>query len=268
MAENVAFAGGLQIVAHPLSPVHSLSDLKILQNGDALAVTDHGHLVRWRVRLDEDGQLTGLDEVVTRPLIGPDGEPLQESSKRDAEGLALLASGEVLVAFEREHRIWNYGPAAARRPAVVASPETAFPLNAGMEGLAANGGAGWRVAGESGGIWDCVQSGCDVVAAPPAAPLEDREFRITGVDRDPRGDGWLVVQRSYQPPIDARARVRRMGEDGSLGPVLIELKLPGTTDNFEGVAAVETPLGVRLYILSDDNGRRVQRTLLLAFDLH
>ena len=69
------------------------------------------------------------------------------------------------------------------------------------------------------------------------------------------------------PPIDARAQVRRMGANGELGPVLIQLKLPGATDNFEGIAAERRGDGVRLYILSDDNNNAPQRTLLLAFDL-
>ena len=50
-----------------------------------------------------------------------------------------------------------------------------------------------------------------------------------------------------------RAQVRRLAPDGGLGPVLISLKLPGTTDNFEGIAAETREGRTRLYILSDDN---------------
>ena len=50
------------------------------------------------------------------------------------------------------------------------------------------------------------------------------------------------------------------------GPALVELSLPSTVDNFEGIAAVRYGDGVRLYILSDDNANPRQRTLLLAFD--
>ena len=119
----------------------------------------------------------------------------------------------------------------------------------------------------SGGVWDCSPARCEVVAAPPSTPIPDSDYRITGMDRDPAGDGWFVVQRLYRPPLDARARVRRMAPNGDLGPVLIELKLPGTTDNFEGVAAEKQDGKTRLYILSDDNFNPMQRTLLLAFDL-
>ena len=105
------------------------------------------------------------------------------------------------------------------------------------------------------------------MTAPPAEPIPDSEYRVTGMDRDPGGDGFWVVERRVRPPVDVRGRIRRMGADGTLGPVLVELSLPSTVDNFEGIAAVRHGDGVRLYILSDDNNNAAQRTLLLAFDV-
>ena len=87
------------------------------------------------------------------------------------------------------------------------------------------------------------------------------------MDRDPAGVGWFVVERRFREPADVRARIRRMDASGALGPALVELSLPSTVDNFEGLAAAATANGVRLYILSDDNGSARQRTLLLAFDV-
>src|SRR5690606_1173603 len=101
-------------------------------------------------------------------------------------------------------------------------------------GLSARPG-GWRVTAESGGVWDCSPAGCEVVTAAPETPLADGDYRTTGLDRDPSGQGYFVVQRSYRRPVDLRAQVRRMGENGALGPALIALSLPGTTDNFEGI---------------------------------
>ena len=134
-----------------------------------------------------------------------------------------------------------------------------------MEGVSVAPG-GWRIAGEAGGVWDCATAGCRVVTAPPAEPIPDSEYRVTGMDRDPGGDGFWVVERRFRPPVDVRARVRRMAADGTSGPALVELSLPSTVDNFEGIAAVRYGDGVRLYILSDDNANPRQRTLLLAFD--
>lgn len=267
LAPGVEFAGGVEIVLTPDSPLHSLSDLKLMGEGAFISVTDAGDLVRGSLRLDAAGRLTGVEALRYRRLTLLDGSPITEKIDGDAEGLAFTHAGELLISFERDHRIWNYGRAApAARPVAVAMPDFAFALNDGIEGLAASP-RGWVVAGESGGVWDCDSQYCLPLTAPPATPLSDRDFRITGMDENPFGNGWYVVQRSFAPPIDARAQVRRMRANGELGPVLIELKLPGTTDNFEGIAAERRGDGVRLYILSDDNGNPPQRTLLLAFDL-
>lgn len=283
LAEGVRFAGGLELVLDEASPLHSLSDLKLTEDGGFVSVTDAGDLVRGRLVLDARGRLVGVGELAYRRLTLLDGSPIVDKADGDAEGLAITHDGEVLISFERRHRIWNYGSIDRLHPAPAAlpHPDFAFTLNDGMEAIATTGERlcgdselersmsrrrlCLRVAGESGGVWECWPDACVERLPPPAIPLPDGEYRITGMDRDP-GGGWFVVQRLYRPPVDARAQVRRMAEDGSLGPVLVELKLPGVTDNFEGVAAVAHADGARLYILSDDNGSDMQRTLLLAFD--
>ena len=274
LADGVTFAGGIEIVADAGSPLHSLSDVKLTGDGGFISVSDVGDLVRAELRLDATGRLVGIDGPRARRLTLQDGTPIADKQYGDSEGLALLPDGELLVSFERNHRIWNYGPLAAlRNPTPVRKPDFPFPENDGMEGTAV-APHGWRVNGESGGVWDCSIAACTVVTAPPTPLIADSDFRITGMDRDPAvspAAGWFVVQRAYAPPFNARARIRRMAADGTLGPVLVELKLPGTTDNFEGVAA-ETRNGpngeiTRLYILSDDNFNALQRTLMLAFDV-
>jgi hypothetical protein len=267
LANGVRFAGGVEWVLAEDSPLHSLSDLKLLDSTAFVSVSDAGDLVRGRLRLDATGRLVGVEGLQFRRLTLMDGTPIVAKVDGDAEGLAVNADGDLLVSFERDHRIWNYGDPRQPRssPLPVRSPDTVFALNDGMEGIAA-GPAGWRVTGESGGVWDCTAVRCIAVVAPEPL-LTDSDYRVTGMDRDPSGDGWLVVQRSYSPPVDARAQVRRMAADGTLGPVLIELKLPGTTDNFEGLAAVAENGTTRLYLLSDDNNNAAQRTLLLAFDV-
>ena len=268
LAESVGFAGGLQLLAAPTSPLHSLSDLKLTGDGGFVTVSDAGDLVRGDIRLDASGRLIGLDHFRSRRLSLQDGRAISDKQDGDAEGLVVTPSGELLVSFERRHRIWNYGPLSAFKPqpTPMRAPDFAFTENDGMEGLAI-APQGWRVSGEAGGVWDCSSTRCTVVTAPPEAPIPDSEYRITGLDRDPSGAGWFVVQRLYRAPIDMRARVRRMAPDGTLGPILIELKLPGTTDNFEGIAAERRHGKTRLYILSDDNFNPAQRTLMLAFDL-
>jgi hypothetical protein len=268
LAEGVRFAGGVQLVLADGSPLHSLSDFKLVDEDDFVAVTDAGDLVRGRLRLDRAGRLQGVDSLRYRRLTLMDGATIVDKTDGDAEGLFLGADDAVAVAFERRHRLWSYGPlsAIADRPTQLAIPDFAFSPNDGLEAVSVRPG-GWRAAGESGGVWDCTTRGCAVVTPPPAEPIPDSEYRVTGMDRDPGGDGYWVVERRFRPPVDARGRIRRMAADGTLGPVLVELSLPSTVDNFEGIAAEARNDGVRLYILSDDNSSARQRTLLLGFDV-
>ena len=92
-------------------------------------------------------------------LVGTDGQPLVEKAVADAEGLALLPSGDRLVSFERQHRIWRY-PANGGLPSPAPAPDSAsgFPSNAGLEALAALPGSapGTYLAGSEGGaVWIC-----------------------------------------------------------------------------------------------------------------
>jgi hypothetical protein len=285
LGPGVQFVDGFEFVADAASPFHSLSDLKT-HDAWFYAVSDAGDLFRFVVPEDAaTGRLVNPARFEGRRLTLRDGRPIADKADGDAEGLAIHGR-TLIVSFERDHRIWSYGrvdrPDAV--PTTLPAPPFAFALNDGMEAIStaeerqcddaarqpAMPGSRLclRVAGEGGGVWDCGPQGCVERVAPPPTPLADGEYRITGMDRDPTGDGWFVVQRSYSPPIDARARVRRMAPDGTLGPVLVELKLPGTTDNFEGIAAIpRAGGGVRVFILSDDNNSARQKTLLLAFDV-
>lgn len=259
LAPGVSYAGGL-ILRGP--DLHGLSDLKVVDDR-AWAVSDFGSLVRFDIVLDRNGRLTSATNAISRPLTGPDGAILAPKENADAEGLAILADGEVLISFERDHRIWSYGPGFASAASPVPSPDAAFPDNEGMEGLAPDGD-GWLVLGEGGGAWLCDRSGCAPLSDPMPSPADG--FRFTGADRDPQG-GWFVVERLFVPPLNMQARVRHLSPEGVLSAPLIQLRPPASTDNFEGIAAVETATGTRLYILSDDNDNFVQKTLLLAFDV-
>jgi hypothetical protein len=266
LAPGVRFAGGVQIIAPRGGRLHGLSDLK-LADGDFVAVTDAGDLVRGRLRFDRRGRLAGLSDLRLRGMTAADGGPFPTRSDGDAESLAITAGGELVIGFEQTPRLWSYGPLHALndRPWPLAVPPIA-PGNDGLEALAA-GPEGLRAAAEAGGVWDCTPARCTEVMPPPTNAPAVSDWRLTGMDRDPAGDGWFVVERLYREPFDMRARLRRMDRSGALGPVLASLSLPSATDNFEGVAAVEGASGTRLYILSDDNDNPRQRTLLLAFDL-
>ncbi|CAN5170049.1 esterase-like activity of phytase family protein [soil metagenome] len=259
LAAGVSYAGGLSLHGANL---HGLSDLK-LDGDQAWSVSDFGVLVRFRIQLDGAGRLIGADEAGMRRLIDTDGSILQPKTAADAEGLALL-NGAVAISFERNDRIWSYGPDALGLPTPLRRPDAVFPDNEGMEGLSAAPGGGWLALGEGGGAWVCQPDACRALPNAPTTVTDG--FKFTSADVDPES-GWFVLQRSYSPPLDMRARVRRMAPDGTLGPVLIALRTPASVDNFEGIAVQRTAEGARLYILSDDNANPLEKTLLLAFDV-
>lgn len=260
LAPGVTYGGGL-ILRGP--GLHGLSDLK-MQGDRAWVVSDFGDLVRFTIRLDRNGRLASADSAVSRPLTGPDGAVLTPKANADAEGLALLPDGRVLISFERDHRIWSYGVAANDRPVLVSTPRHPFEDNQGLEGLAPAPDGRWLALGEAGGAWLCDADACEPLPNAPTAYTDG--FLTTGADVDPAG-GWFIVQRLFTPPLNMQARVRRMAPDGTLSDPLIHLRPPASTDNFEGIAAVATATGTRVYLLSDDNDNFVQKTLLLAFDV-
>ena len=148
LARGVRYAGGVTLQADPASPLHSLSDLKLTGDDGFIAVSDVGDLARGTLALDRRGRLIGLEGLRTRRLTLTDGTPISQKAEGDAEGLALTANGDLLVSFERDHRIWNYGPLTAlRTPQAVRRPDFPFAENDGIEGLSASG-EGWRAAAE------------------------------------------------------------------------------------------------------------------------
>ena len=262
---SVRFAGGVALRSDD-PRFGGLSDLRLDEAGGLVAVTDAGDLVTARLVLDAAGRLTGVDRVRLRRLTDLDGQPISDKARGDAEGLAILQDGQVLVAFEREHRIWSYGRDATDRPVSRPHPAHAFSANEGMEGLVGDGAGGWYVAGESGGFWHCDPVDCEARAAPPEMPLTG--YRPTGLALDGQTGGLLMLERFYEAPIDTRIRVRRIDRNGQVKQELIALRLPATVDNFEGIVTTLNPDGsLRVYILSDDNFSDRQRTLLLAFDI-
>ena len=98
-------------------------------------------------------------------------------------------------------------------------------------------------------------------------------FRPTGATTLPGGD-LLVVERSFNIIDGVGARLRRIAAAAIVpgatleGDILAVLRPPLTLDNMEGVAARRTAAGETLvYLVSDDNFRMGQRTLLLVFAL-
>jgi len=265
------YMGGLAITDPVTNRVHGLSDLRVIPDGRIVAVSDFGDLFEARLQFGADTRLSGLTDAKLWTLKRPDGQPVQGKTEGDAEGLAILASGDRLVSFERDHRIWRY-PVGGGPPVPAPKPGNLFSENEGMEGLTEYPFAGpdaYLVGSEEGEVWLCRLSapcqGFSVLNGP------DLEFGLTALA--PFQDGSLVaVHRAFDAVRGPRITISVYAAAALKGrqpqPMArLTLQGPLITDNIEGVALVTSPTGAtRILLLSDDNASASQKTLLLVFD--
>jgi len=284
-AGELIYAGGVSAAsADPRfggwSAIHVSADGKRL-----LALSDRGTWMTARLAYDEDGWLTGLEQLELADLLGPDGRSLQ-GSRGDAEGLASLGGGRYAVSFERDHRIWaydlgdNWERVGHALPQVFAIPPGARHLrdNSGIESLALSGGWLWAgleypvIDGQPHRLW---RYDPDSPQTPPRAFALSLTpgFGLTALTGDGAG-GLFILERFRSRAAGNRVGVlhhldgEMLAEAGSgllIPTPLARLEPDMTVDNFEGLAMVQTDGETRLFIMSDDNFNASQRTLLLSF---
>jgi len=266
-AGGFLYMGGIALTSEDTSRLHGLSDLEVFADGSFYAPSDDGDLLKGKIGFDNRSiGLSGVGQATLTPLRNAAGEPLQGKGEGDAEGLAQLPDGPLLISFERDHRIWAYDASGKPTPAVM--PNAKFAENDGMEGLAAFGPAdpkAYWVGSEPGDIWLCrLKASCKAVPGLPKPPVG---FRLSGLATGPGGE-LVILHHSYIPAIGSRI-ILTIVRDPTGAKIVIGRMAAGpnpTIDNFEGVSV--NPVsedGWRIYLLSDDNFNPKQRTLLLAF---
>jgi hypothetical protein len=277
---RLIWRGGIEITSQA-ARFGGLSGLLVSGDGARLlAVSDRGNWLTARLRYDAGGRLIGLEDGQMARLRDLDGDAISKKRLRDAEDLAELADGSILVSFEDEHRIWRYGTNHGRpslRPTAWPKPEglAGAPDNSGLEALTdlADGGllavtedqeAG---AGKAGYLW---RDG----AWSHLTYLPEANFKPTSAHRMPGGDDVLVLERTARVLGGFTVRLVRIAASDIRpgaelhGEQLARWGAPLTIDNFEAVAARRAPDGqILIYLLSDDNFSALQRTLLLMFAL-
>ena len=247
---QLVFAGGVQITSG-FSRLHGLSDIKFEDAERFFAVTDEGLLVRGRVELDAAGRLAGVAGLQVRPLVDPDGAPLIPKYLADAEGLALMPNGELLVSFERLHRVWRYDR-DGRWLGERVIPDFPFTENEGMEGIAWAAGDAFWAAGENGGLWWCEPEACAIHDDPPEATPTDADLRLTSLTQAIDGERWRYeLSRSYNSTTNTNViAIQRRESARCVYPCILGrwiptiFTAPATVDNFEGIAAVDRKIVV------------------------
>jgi hypothetical protein len=242
-----------------------------------LAISDRGNWMRLALRYDRAGRLAGVAEAEIGALIGEDGNALTGAAA-DAEALAVMSDGSMLVAFERRHRILHYpeaNPPFSKPPTVYSIPEglERAPPNGGLEALT-HVGRGFVVA-----ITERLSAGGGAVAAwvgrnglwEPFAYIRQPGLRVTDMALLPRGD-LLVLEHRYSAETGSVVRFVRVPRNLIVprrrveGKEMALLEPPLTTENFEGISVRRGAPGEALvYVMSDDNFNPLQRTILMMF---
>jgi hypothetical protein len=250
----------------------------------------------------EDGRIAAMLGKDGRRLRGnwADAEAVAFRHERPGPmaGVSERIWPEVLVAFERRDRIWAYDierHGFAALPVEIGQPEGIDRLifNKGIEGLAVlDKTARDGVRGEAD------RTPLRVLAISEATPDANRDFigwiredgawhRLGLVPRPPfeltdlvadidppggRRPYVYALERRYSLVAGPGMRIRRfpladVAPGARLeGEALINLNITYTIDNMEGIALRYTDEGeTLLYVISDDNYSRLQRTLILMF---
>ena len=285
---KLAWRGGLS-----LSADHALfggwSDLWVAADGKGLrAISDQGAWLAAQMRYDPAGHLLAIGDGRFGRLKAPDGSWLAGKNASDAESLAMLPDGSLLVGFERRHRILRYPAGDERRDSGLAGTPAVFPAPPGLAGAPANTGLEAMTVLADGRLFlltesHMVKPGTTAgwVGVMRAGVPTWSEFHYTLIDGFrptaaatlPDGD-IVLLERTVSLPGGWRVRVVRL-RTSSLAPgavvraeELARLETPWVTENLEGIAARRGPGGeTLLWLISDDNFSTWQHTLLLHFAL-
>ncbi len=263
-----------------------LSGLTLVDGRRLVAISDRGHWLTGQLIFDPSGRLRGVRDSRMGPLVNVDGAPVLGRAQRDAEELLRLPDGSWLVSFEGDHRLWRYealgdssaGPTG--RPVVVPTPPDlqAAADNGGIEAMAlvADGqmlmltedmrdedGAirGW-IGPVDGSAWR------SLALAPTGS------FKPTAAVALASGD-VLLVERSFDLLAGVRVRVSvlpraQLVAGGLIVPRKLARMLPmHHIDNLEAIGLHVREDGTHvIFLLSDDNFRPQQRTVLLQLTWH
>lgn len=246
-----------------------LSGIEVYPDGNFLAITDKGNFFKGIV-VRKDGIIQSATILPPQPILDSKGNPLT-GLNTNAEGMAIGTVGEILIAFEGNHRIMLHDSTTVAAQFLPKHPDfRSLQPNSGLEALAIN----------SEGI---------VVTIPERSGMETRPFPVyvfdgvewmqstsiprkgaylvTGADFGPEGRLY-VLERSFSLLAGFSSRIRRFTfttDTLSNEETLLENRT-GRLDNMEGISVWVDETGqTRLTLVSDDNFNPLLRTVLIEY---
>ncbi len=251
----------------------------LIVDGDRLfAVTDEGW---WfgATLIEDDGALS-LTNARLAEFRGVEGGNLFEPRRmRDAEGLTRLGN-RLWVSFERDNRLMMLGRDGRLDDTIGSSSfgDFEFDEENGLEALATLPYERMIAFDETSDAVFLIGPAGHVTET--SLPRDGRHL-VTGADIGPDNKWLYLVLREYiDPPVDTTSiwvMRYKLGSDGwpQAGSAVILAKFDTSgvekinrIDNMEGISLERGPDGrIRLWLISDDNGKDRQRTLLMRFEV-
>jgi len=272
------------VLTSPFPRFGGLSGLRLDARGERfISFSDRGHWFTGRI-VYEGRAMTGLADVESAPMLGPDGKPITARGWYDSESIAIDGSF-VYIGLERVHKVlrFDFSKGFTRaRGEVVPLPKAAskLPANKGLEALVfvpkGQPLAGTLIAMSERGLDANGNLIAFLVGGPTPGQFSVRrteDFDISDAVLLPAGD-LLILERKFSWLSGIGIRIRRIAlksvAPGAVvdGPSIFEASLANEVDNMEGIDAHLTAEGdTVLTMVSDDNFSLIQRTLLLQFTL-
>lgn len=243
--------------------VTGLSDLRVRKTDSGYEfdfLRDFGNLVLVSTGEELDGSYPVHDYYFTEA----DGSRIDLRDRADAEDFSFDEKGGVWVSFERFSRIWSYQADRFRqgwlvnyRSALDITSLGALPFNQGVEGLSLvhdeKGQESLLLGIEAGGFWLCgLENKC--CKSVPTTITPGLLYKVVSLEAIEGTDKILVLYRYYEPFTGPKSKlyVASLKEGKLVGEgLLLEQSSTALKANYEGVSAVKTKNGYRIFLISD-----------------
>jgi hypothetical protein len=278
---DVELLGSLRLSKSGDDNFFGFSGLAYSSDSDVLyAITDRAYLYSFKMKFDKQGKLTGLTKLNKVRLRSAKGKVLYKPYY-DSEGLAILngdnkiaGDERLLVSFERKHRVGEYKTNGRLVKHVKVSHgfianDKFKRANNGMEAVTYSPKFGVVLAKErspKSKKYTDIYLGKRKAVVSLALGSRPKS-RVTAIEAL-ANDNFLVMERSFvdiwQPLLITLKEVAIDGNKARTRRTLLEMDSGKFwyIDNFEGLASVGSN---RYCIISDDNNRAVQKTILSCF---
>ncbi|MEE9352089.1 MAG: esterase-like activity of phytase family protein [Thiotrichaceae bacterium] len=254
------------------------------------AISDDGFLFRFKVKVD-NGFLTQIKPISAVPLLNEENKPLADSTRKDAEGLAIIKANNglpddstLLISFEHDTRVaaytvdgkWLYDLAL---PSKLQRKEDYHQRNSSLESILVHPQYGVIVATELFMEKEAKQRRILYALNPELKgmrwqfmSLPNQDSAVTGIDVAPDGS-IILLERSWPNPLGRLViGVRRikLAECQPYSPCPVEdLAIFDSdkgwmVDNYEGLSQYQ---GNQFFMVSDDNSGILQNTLLTLIEI-